>query len=182
MKILSLAFCMFALALGGTASAETHNATPQKMRANETAGTRHQANYAPMSQTTPGKTVRASEFLGANIHNPKGETIAEINDLVLDPVDGKIRYAAVTYGGFLGLGDKMFAVPWSAIECRPNPQERDEHILSMNVTEKQLEGAQGFDQDHWPNFADKDFVNELNKRYEVESPQKRGEEYQHVNE
>ena len=121
-----------------------------------------------LDEVTSGSNIRASQLTGMNIQNEKGESVGEIHDLVVDANTGKIRYAAVTYGGFLGLGDKMFAVPFEAFQCKVDPDDRDEHILVLNVTQKQMEGAKGFDQAHWPNFADKTFTSELDKRYGVD--------------
>lgn len=159
LSLLMVGFCSFALAEHHT----THEQNKQGVQS-QAATSQHRNELT----SSAGKTVRVSELMNANIHNAKGDAIAEIHDLVLDPTSGDVRYVAVTYGGFLGLGDKLFAVPFDAINCRVNPEERDEHILSMNVTEKQLEGAKGFDQENWPNFADKNFTRELDQRYKVE--------------
>ncbi len=88
--------------------------------------------------------------------------------MVLDSRTGRVRYAAVTYGGFLGLGDKLFAVPFEAIKTKADRQDAGEYVLVLNVTQAQLEGAQGFDQDNWPNMADKNFAMELDRRYGVD--------------
>ncbi len=125
-------------------------------------------NAAKVDSKTTGGTVRASQLIGMNIQDEQGKSLGEINDFVLDANSGKIRYAAVTYGGFLGVGDKMFAVPWAAFHCRQNPDDRDDYVLVLNVTQQQLEGAQGFDQDHWPNFADREFTGDLHRRYRTE--------------
>ena len=86
---------------------------------------------------------------------------------------GKIRYAAVTYGGFLGVGDKMFAVPWEAFSCKSEADDPDNYFLVLNVTESQLEGAKGFDQDNWPDFADTKFTGEIDQRYGVDRRNRR---------
>ncbi|MCA9022523.1 MAG: hypothetical protein KDA74_20380, partial [Planctomycetaceae bacterium] len=57
------------------------------------------------------------------------------------------------------------AVPFKAFELKQNPEEQ---ILVLNVTQQQLEGAQGFDEDNWPDFADPDFSKELHKRYRID--------------
>lgn len=121
-----------------------------------------------LDSKTAGSTIRASQLIGMNIQNSQGEGVGEVNDIVLDADTGRVRYAAVTYGGLLGVGDKMFAVPFEAFECKPDPEDQDEHILVLNVAKKQLEGQTGFDQDHWPNFADRKFTADLDKRYGVE--------------
>jgi len=117
---------------------------------------------------TTGANIRASQLIGMNIQNSAGEGVGEINDIVLDANTGRVRYAAVTYGGILGVGNKMFAVPFEAFKCQRDPDDRDEHIVILDVTQKQLEGAKGFDEDNWPNFADRKFTMELDKRYGVE--------------
>lgn len=98
-----------------------------------------------------GTAFRASEVIGCTVKNAAGETLGEVEDLVFDTSDGSIRYAAVSMGGFLGMGDKLFAVPWSSIRCTTFDEE---HICLLNVAKAKLEQATGFDQDQWPNLAD----------------------------
>ena len=83
----------------------------------------------------PGTPVRVSEVLGLNVQNAAGEDIGEINDIVLDPKSGRVRYAALSFGGLLGLGDKLFAIPWDAFDCRYDASE-EEHVVILRVTEK----------------------------------------------
>jgi len=119
-------------------------------------------------KTTEG-SVRASQLIGTNLKNSSGEGVGEIKDLVIDS-SGKVRYAAVTYGGFLGVGSKLFAVPFEAFKVRrhaDNRSDRGNYQLTLDVTKQQLDGAQSFDNDHWPNFADTKFTQELDRRYNV---------------
>ncbi|QDV69480.1 PRC-barrel domain protein [Rosistilla carotiformis] len=123
-----------------------------------------------LDERLTGTNVRVSQLIGMDIQNDRGEGVGEINDVVIDAATGKIKYAAVTYGGFLGLGDKLFAVPFDALQVKRNPDDpgdRGDLVFILNVTQKQMEGAVGFDQYHWPNFADKNFTRDLEKRYET---------------
>lgn len=129
---------------------------------------RDNAKIGALDNKTSGASFRASKLIGMNIQNELGKSVGEVNDIVLDASTGKVRYLAVTYGGFLGLGNKMFAVPYEAFTCHPDPDDRDETKLVLNVTQQQLEGAAGFDEDHWPDFGDTKFTNELDKRYGVD--------------
>jgi sporulation protein YlmC with PRC-barrel domain len=133
-----------------------------------TGGTGDRANAGRTDSVTSGANIRVSQLTGTNIENSQGESVGEINDLVIDANTGKVRYAAITYGGFLGIGDKMFAVPFEAFKVRQDRQDADETVWILDVTQQQLEGAVGFDQDHWPNFADPKFTSQLDKRYGVE--------------
>jgi hypothetical protein len=109
-----------------------------------------------------------------NIENQKGEGVGEINDLVIDGKTGKVRYVAVTYGGFLGVGDKLFAVPFEAFKVRRQAGDADDYVLTLDVTQEQLEGAVGFDQESWPNFADRNFTEELDRRYGIDRTARTG--------
>ena len=122
-----------------------------------------------IDSTSAGIGVRATKLIGMNIQNSQRENVGEIKDIVLDPVTMRIQYVAVTYGGFLGLGNKLFAVPMQAIKMMPNPDNRDNVILVLDVTKEQMNGAQGFDEDHWPNFSDTKFTEDLYRRYRVEN-------------
>ena len=142
--------------------------TPQQRPNRQVENQRDNARRAGnLDEKTMGASVRVSQLIGMNIYDPRGESLGEIEDIVLDTNTGKVRYAAVTYGGFLGLGDKLFAVPFEAFKVRVNPEDRDETMMVLNITQQQLEGAQGFDQDHWPNFADRKFTDELDRRYKI---------------
>lgn len=128
---------------------------------------------AALDDKTSGATFRVSQLIGTNIQNDRGENVGEIHDLVLDANTRRVRYAAVTYGGFLGLGDKLFAVPFEAFKVRQDPDDADDYVLILNVTKEQLDGAQGFDKDQWPDMANAQWAQELDKRYGVERDRNR---------
>ena len=100
------------------------------------------------------KGCRASELIGMNVRGASGvDDIGSIDDLMIGH-DGRVKYAAVSFGGFLGIGDKLFAVPFDAIELVKN---EDESYARIDVTEQRLENMEGFNQDNWPKHANKDF-------------------------
>jgi len=121
-----------------------------------------------LDEKLSGANIRASQLIGMNIQNPQGEGLGEVNDIVIDAGNGRVRYAAVTYGGFLGLGNKMFAVPFRAFEVRSEKGDADDYVLVLNVTQSQLEGAEGFNEDNWPDFGDRSFTDEVDRRYGVD--------------
>lgn len=152
------------------ANERTSEATEREVRrANADNATRRMQRN---NRQAAGHIVRASDVIGHEIVNSQEESVGEINDLVIDPNSGKIRYAAVTYGGFAGLGDKMFAVPWEAFECRPEADDPAEYIVVLDVQQESLENAQGFDQENWPNFADKNFTDKVDQQYGVQRNQR----------
>jgi hypothetical protein len=89
----------------------------------------------------------------------------------MDGNSGKTRYVVVTYGGFLGIGNKLFAVPFEALRVTTKPNDSTKHQLVLDVTKEQMEGAVGFDEDNWPDFHDPKFHSELMQRYRVKQPE-----------
>jgi hypothetical protein len=115
--------------------------------------------------------VLASKIIGRMVVNCEYEDLGEIRELVMDAKEGCIAYAVLSFGGFMGLGNKLFAIPWSAFEFA-EPEERltgfDEPAtkLMLNVDKEKLKEAPGFDQDaKWPDFADRTWGNGIYKYY-----------------
>jgi len=93
---------------------------------------------------------RASKIIGAKVTSPKGESLGNIKELVLDPNSGQIVYAVVSFGGWFGLGNKLFALPWSALNWA-----RDKENYVLDVQKETLKKAPGFDKNHWPDSSNK---------------------------
>ena len=108
--------------------------------------------------------LRASDINGMKVINPAGKELGTVSDLVIDISTGKIRYAALSYGGFLGVGNKLFAVPWNHFSVSFDPGSK-KYYLSLNIPEDRLKSAPGFDSNHWPTFADPKFAAELEAHY-----------------
>jgi sporulation protein YlmC with PRC-barrel domain len=99
---------------------------------------------------------RTSDLIGMKVWNSKGEDLGKIDDLVVDGPTGKIRYAALSHGGFLGMGDKLFAVPWDQFKLsRDVAKNRTDLVL--NVSLATLEKAPGFNKDNWPTMGVNDW-------------------------
>lgn len=112
---------------------------------------------------------RASEIQGMTIQNESGKDLGTVRDVVVDAQSGKVKYVAVSYGGFLGLGAKLFAVPFEAFDHRPESQDR-EKVLLLNLSEDTLRNAPGFDSDNWPNMADEKFTSAVDSHYRSNRP------------
>jgi len=107
---------------------------------------------------------RASKIIGTDVKNPHGDNLGGIKDLVLDPINGNIVYAVVSYGGVLGMGSKLFAIPWSVLRWS---RDKDYYVLDMD--KETLKKAPGFDRDHWPDSSNKweQQREEINQFYRV---------------
>jgi len=95
------------------------------------------------------RVLSAKTLSGDHVRNAAGEDLGTIEEIMLDVSTGRIAYAVLSFGGFLGMGNKLFAVPWQALKLN----ERD-HEFVLNVDKKRLENAPGFDKENWPDMAD----------------------------
>ena len=105
-------------------------------------------------------THRASKIIGTEVRNPDGEHIGEIKEIVLDPRSGNVAYAVVSFGGILGIGDKLFAVPWKALKL-----DNEDNTFMLNVEKERLRNAPGFDPDRWPDMANVQWNTDVHKFY-----------------
>jgi hypothetical protein len=108
--------------------------------------------------------VSASKIIGEAVENRQKENLGKIHELVIDAKEGRLAYAVLSFGGFMGMGNKLFAMPWKAFEF-----SNTENKLILNVDKKKLETAPGFDKDaKWPDFADRTWGASIYKYYGYE--------------
>jgi len=110
----------------------------------------------------PWQLMKGSMFIGADVENPQGQNLGDIKDIVIERGSGRIAYAVVSFGGFLGLGEKLFAVPWGAFS-----QKADKDTFVLAVDKERLQNAPGFDASNWPQMASREWVTGLYTYYNV---------------
>lgn len=98
------------------------------------------------------RDYRLSQVIGMDVRNPLGENLGEINDLVLDLNNGRVHYAILALGGFLGLGEKL--VPYPVTQMRTG---RDWNELVLDVDREKLDRAAGIDDAHRPDWDSADY-------------------------
>lgn len=114
----------------------------------------------PSHAGSPAYIMAADTLTGKKVVSPEGEVLGHINHIMLDVVQGTIRYAVLSFGGVLGLGEKLFAVPWHAIAL-----DAENKWLVLNVSKDRLRDAPGFDKDHLPSMADPQWFAEVDDYY-----------------
>jgi sporulation protein YlmC with PRC-barrel domain len=139
------------------------------------------ADTTKPAQTTPAYPDKgklsvhtAHDLIGADIKNPQGENLGKIEDLVLYS-DGNVAYAVLSYGGVLGMGDKLFAVPWCLLQAGHGPDVRDpaarkdvDDDLVLAIEKERLKGAPGFDKDKWPKEPNTAMFGDCERYYSAE--------------
>ncbi|CDH46175.1 MAG: PRC-barrel domain-containing protein [Candidatus Competibacteraceae bacterium] len=113
----------------------------------------------------PGPEVMgANTLIGDEVYNQKEENLGSIKEIMLDTHSGNVCYAVLSCGGFLGMGEKLFAVPWSALKL-----DAENKRFMLNVEADRLKNAPGFDKDQWPNMADSAWAQNIHSYYGTQS-------------
>ena len=111
----------------------------------------------------PGPNVMdAATLAGDSVVNAAGEDLGKIEAIMLDVTSGRIAYAVLSFGGFLGMGKKLFALPWGALTL----DAVDKRFI-LDASKEKLEKAEGFDKDHWPTMAEPGWATRLHSYYNV---------------
>jgi hypothetical protein len=106
-------------------------------------------------------TIAAKKWIiGSKVVNDAGEDLGKIEDLVIDSRNSRVAYAILSFGGFLGVGDSHFPIPWEAIDFNAA-----EHYATLSINKDRLKNAPGFDKDNWPDMSDISWGGEIHSHY-----------------
>lgn len=117
--------------------------------------------YTAVQEGGPGPQLMGANTLSGNdVENRRGESLGEIKEIMLDMLSGQVAYGVLSFGGFMGVGEKLFAVPWSALRL-----DTVKKCFVLDVEKDKLAKASGFDKAHWPDMADKTWARDINDFY-----------------
>jgi len=109
-----------------------------------------EGSAGPDQRHGPGPHLMGAETLiGNDVYNKADEDLGDIKEIMLDMRSGRISYAVLSFGGFLGMGEKLFAVPWEALLL-----DTENKRFTLDVPQERLQCAPGFNKDQWPDMAD----------------------------
>jgi sporulation protein YlmC with PRC-barrel domain len=146
---------------GAHTLAGTSHAAPVESKAISRDDVRDGFDQVPARNPADNPLVLAATTLtGDRVRNTAGEDLGRIEEVMLDIRTGAIAYAVLSFGGFLGIGDKLFAVPWKALQI-----DTSEHEFILDIPRRALEKAPGFDKNNWPDMADPEFSGPIHKFY-----------------
>ena len=95
------------------------------------------------------RVLPASKLTGDRVRNRAGEDLGKIEEIMIDIPSGRVAYAVIAFGGVMGIGEKLFAVPWGALTV-----DEEEHVFFLDTDRRRMEESPGFDSNHWPDMAD----------------------------
>ena len=103
--------------------------------------------------------ISSEDVEGTNVYDMKGSKIGEIDHLMIDKISGRVTYAVMSFGGFIGLGHSHYPIPWAALKYDTKLEG-----YVTGITEKQLEDAPAFSDDSW---SDRGWETRTYKHYNV---------------
>jgi sporulation protein YlmC with PRC-barrel domain len=117
--------------------------------------------YRNQNHVGPGPALMgANTLIGNEVCNSDEEHLGEIKEIMIDTVEGTVAYAVLSYGGVLGLGDKLFAVPWNALRL-----DTANKRFVLDADKEYLKNAPGFDKEDWPSMADRQWGSAVHDYY-----------------
>jgi len=102
------------------------------------------------------RVISAGSLTGEEVYNIEKEKLGKVDQIMLDFTAGRVAYVVLATGGFLGMGNKLFAIPWQAFQI-DEPNKR----FVLNISKTTLENAPGFDKDSWPDMSSDEFGNQI---------------------
>jgi sporulation protein YlmC with PRC-barrel domain len=115
----------------------------------------------PDARHGPGPYLMGADTLvGNEVYNRDSDDLGEIKEIMLDMRTGRVSYAVLSFGGFLGMGEKLFAVPWEALKL-----DTVNKRFVLDVSKDRLDSAPGFDKTHWPDMADANWEKDVHAYY-----------------
>jgi sporulation protein YlmC with PRC-barrel domain len=104
---------------------------------------------------------KVTDLKGKKVTNAAGEHLGQIEEIVTDANTGRVLYGVLSFGGFLGMGDKLFAIPWRSLRLTD-----DAKGFTLNVGKDRLKNAPGFAKDRWPDLANEKFATSTYQYYD----------------
>ncbi len=112
----------------------------------------------------PGPEVMAASSLDdTKVYSSDNEHVGEIKEIMVDVQGGRVAYAVLTTGGFLGIGDTLHAIPWSALVM-----DTDAKCFRLGLTADRIKDAPGFNKDSWPRMADPQWGTTVHRYYNID--------------
>jgi sporulation protein YlmC with PRC-barrel domain len=111
----------------------------------------------------------SNDLIGTKVVSTSGDKLGKIEDLVINP-NGEIAYGVLSFGGFLGMGDKYFAVPWNVLrsdvpKATSKETRSSEREFVLPIDKERLKNAPGFDKSHWPAMVESDWAKDVDAFY-----------------
>ena len=116
--------------------------------------------YRDSDAGSAARLMGADTLIGEDVYNRQDESLGDIKEFMLDIRSGQVAYAVLSFGGWLGIGSKLFAVPWQSLQL-----DMVNKRFVLDCSKEQLKNAPGFDTDNWPDMANPEFATQIHGFY-----------------
>jgi len=113
-------------------------------------------NHEGPLANAPVRRLTATSIIGDKIENLQGENLGKIDNLMINIQTGEIEYAVLESGSFLGIGGKLFAVPYHQLYLNA---DRECFVIDRDTA--WFENMPGFDKSHWPDTNDHRYFDDV---------------------
>src|SRR5215213_8155888 len=120
-------------------------------------------NHEGVDANMPVQRLTATSIIGDKVENLQGENLGKIDNLMININSGEIEYTVVEFGSFLGMGGKLFAIPFEELQLKTVG-----HAFILDRDKAYLKNSPGFDKDHWPDTNDQ-YYEDVNRYYKISS-------------
>jgi len=110
-----------------------------------------------------GSLISAEKVTGTNMYNTAGESLGEIEDVMIDKQSGRIAYAVMSFGGFLGIGERYHPLPWSTLKY-----DTRQNGYVVGLTKEQLEKAPTYAEGETPAWGDRAYEKRIHDYYRTD--------------
>lgn len=130
----------------------------KKYEVDNLTGINHEGTLA----NSPVQRLTADSIMGDDVENPEGKSLGKIQDLMINLHSGVVEYAVIDFGSFLGLGGKLFAIPFKELQLNPNGE-----VFILDRDKEYLKNSPGFDKTHWPD-TNAHYYDDVNTYYRIQ--------------
>jgi PRC-barrel domain len=106
--------------------------------------------------------ISADKVEGTSVKNRKGDSLGSIDTVMIDKFSGKVAYAVMSFGGFLGIGDRYHPLPWDVLRYEPK-----ESAYVVDIDKTTLEKAPSLARDEYATMQDRDWGERVYRYYNV---------------
>jgi sporulation protein YlmC with PRC-barrel domain len=114
----------------------------------------------PVATDETDRLIASDKVEGTAVYNRQGERLGSVYNFMVDKRSGQVAYAVLSFGGFLGVGDKLFAIPWTAMRL-----DEERKCFVLDVDKSMLDNAPGFDKDNWPDLSSEEYARSIYSHY-----------------
>jgi hypothetical protein len=118
-------------------------------------------NHEGQTANTPVRRLTDSSIIGDSVENAQGENLCKIDNLMINLNTGMIEYAVIEFGSVLGIGGKLFAIPFPELHLDPVKE-----LFVLNRDKEYLKDSPGFDKSHWPDTNDHSYFRDVNSYWD----------------